>query len=45
MAHLTEEQPASLNFERLSAFPTAARCIRCQAVYEKTHAVPSWPSL
>lgn len=36
---------ADIGFERLTASPTAARCIGCQAVYEKTHAGPSSPSL
>jgi len=31
--------------ERLHAYPTALRCIRCQEVYEKTHAHPAEPRL
>jgi RNA polymerase-binding transcription factor len=31
--------------ERLRAYPTALRCIRCQEVYEKTHAHPAEPRL
>lgn len=27
----------SIDFDRLTAYPTAARCVRCQDVYEKTH--------
>ena len=27
----------SIDFDRLSAYPTATRCVRCQGVYEKTH--------
>jgi RNA polymerase-binding transcription factor DksA len=27
-----------IGFERLAAAPTASRCLRCQTVYEKTHA-------
>ena len=27
----------SIDFDRLAAYPTAARCVRCQDVYEKTH--------
>jgi RNA polymerase-binding protein DksA len=30
---------------RLEAEPTADRCIRCQEIYEKTHATPSTPQL
>lgn len=31
--------------ERLKAYPTAKRCIRCQDIYEKTHAHPTRSSL
>lgn len=31
--------------ERLNAEPTAARCIRCQEIYERTHASVSTPRL
>lgn len=34
-----------IGYERLSAFPTATRCLRCQAMYERTHAGPAGPSL
>lgn len=27
----------TIDFDRLLAYPTAARCVRCQEVYEKTH--------
>ena len=27
-----------IGFERLSAYPTAKRCTRCQSVHERTHA-------
>ncbi len=27
----------SIDFDRLTAYPTATRCVRCQSVYEKTH--------
>ncbi|MDH3635567.1 MAG: TraR/DksA C4-type zinc finger protein [Gammaproteobacteria bacterium] len=27
----------SIDFDRLIAYPTATRCVRCQDVYEKTH--------
>ena len=30
---------------RLEAEPTALRCVRCQEIYEKTHAVGNMPSL
>ena len=32
-------------FERLRAYPTAKRCRRCQALYEKTYAHQPSPSL
>jgi len=32
-------------FERLMAYPTARRCIRCQQQHDKTYAVESTPSL
>jgi len=31
--------------ERLEAEPTALRCVRCQEIYEKTHASSSTPTL
>lgn len=30
---------------RLEAEPTALRCVRCQDMFEKTHAVPGTPTL
>jgi RNA polymerase-binding protein DksA len=32
-------------YARLKAEPTAERCVRCQEIYEKTHATASTPSL
>lgn len=32
-------------FERLQAYPTAQRCLACQAVYEKTYAHEGKPSI
>jgi DnaK suppressor protein len=34
-----------IGLERLRAYPTALRCIKCQEVYEKTHAHPAEPRL
>ncbi len=34
-----------IDFERLQAYPTAPRCHRCQAFYEKTHVQEGHPSL
>lgn len=34
-----------IGFPRLQAHPTAARCIRCQTLYERTYAHPDEPSL
>lgn len=34
-----------IDFERLSAYPTAVRCFDCQRVHEKTFAHPSEPKL
>ena len=34
-----------IGYERLRANPAAERCIRCQTLYEKTHAAPSGSSL
>ncbi|MGN2390266.1 TraR/DksA family transcriptional regulator [Pelomicrobium sp. G1] len=34
-----------IGFERLQAFPTAIRCVQCQAVYERTHAGSAGSSL
>lgn len=31
--------------ERLEAYPTASRCVDCQAVYERTHAQAGHPTL
>ena len=33
-----KECGGSIGYERLLAYPTANRCVRCQNVYEKTHA-------
>ncbi|MEN6584783.1 MAG: TraR/DksA family transcriptional regulator [Sulfuricella sp.] len=35
----------AIAFERLLAYPTALRCVRCQQTYEKTHASEGTPSL
>lgn len=32
-------------FERLSAYPTATRCLICQGIFERTHAHPEGTSL
>ena len=34
-----------IQFERLMAYPTALRCVKCQSVHEKTHAGEGNPSL
>jgi RNA polymerase-binding transcription factor len=34
-----------IGLERLRAYPTAMRCIKCQEVYEKTHVHPGEPRL
>lgn len=34
-----------VGLERLKAYPTARRCIECQAHYERTHRHPGTPSL
>ncbi|HUJ87124.1 MAG TPA: TraR/DksA C4-type zinc finger protein [Burkholderiales bacterium] len=34
-----------IGLERLRAYPMAMRCIRCQEIYEKTHAHPGEPRL
>jgi len=36
---------ASIDYERLKAYPTAARCVECQSQYEKVYASQSTPSL
>ncbi|MDP2155401.1 MAG: TraR/DksA family transcriptional regulator [Sulfuricella sp.] len=36
---------ADIPFERLRAYPTAARCVSCQSVHEKTFAHEGNPSL
>ena len=36
---------SEIGLERLRAYPTALRCIKCQEVYEKTHAHPAEPRL
>ena len=35
----------SIGYDRLMAYPTATRCIRCEEVYEKTHAGNLHPKL
>lgn len=34
-----------IRFERLLAYPSALRCVKCQQSHEKTHAVEGTPSL
>lgn len=34
-----------IDIRRLEVEPTAVRCIRCQELFEKTHATPGEPSL
>jgi DnaK suppressor protein len=34
-----------IGYERLLAFPTAKRCVSCQRMHERTHAVGATPSL
>jgi DnaK suppressor protein len=34
-----------IGFERLCAYPTAKRCIRCQSIIEKTYAHENMPTL
>lgn len=34
-----------IGFERLMAYPTARRCVRCQALHEKTYAHENKPTL
>lgn len=36
---------ATIDFERLLAWPTATRCVSCQDAHEKTHAQPGHPTL
>lgn len=36
---------ADIPKQRLEAEPTALRCVRCQALFEKTHAMPGTPTL
>lgn len=33
-----EDCGAAIDYARLASYPTAKRCLRCQAVYENTHA-------
>jgi len=35
----------AIPYERLTVYPTATRCIRCQSVHEKTYAHHGTPSL
>jgi DnaK suppressor protein len=39
------ECEGEVGLERLRAYPTAMRCIKCQEVYEKTHAHPGEPRM
>jgi DnaK suppressor protein len=39
------ECDGEIGLERLRAYPTAMRCIKCQEVYEKTYAHPGEPRL
>ncbi|HET7062070.1 MAG TPA: TraR/DksA family transcriptional regulator [Nitrosospira sp.] len=40
-----EECGGEIGFERLMAYPTATRCIRCQEVHEKTYAHENKPTM
>ena len=42
---LCTECRAPIPFERLSAYPTAKRCYRCQSMHEKTYAGKRTPKL
>ena len=42
---LCEDCDVVIPTRRLEAEPTALRCVRCQEIYEKTHAVGNTPSL
>ena len=42
---LCEDCDTAIPLQRLEAEPTAMRCVRCQQVFEKTHAVGNMPSL
>ena len=42
---LCEDCDAAIPLQRLEAEPTAMRCVRCQELFEKTHAVGNTPSL
>lgn len=35
----------AIPYERLTAYPTAKRCIRCQTIHEKTYAHKATPTL
>jgi RNA polymerase-binding transcription factor DksA len=35
----------AIPYERLTVYPTAKRCVRCQRMHEKTYAHPASPSL
>jgi RNA polymerase-binding protein DksA len=39
------ECEGEIGLERLRVYPTAMRCIKCQEVYEKTHAHPGEPRM
>jgi len=42
---ICRECQADIGHERLQAYPTAERCVDCQAEYERTHAQPGRPTL
>jgi RNA polymerase-binding protein DksA len=42
---LCDDCDAAIPLQRLEAEPTALRCVRCQELFEKTHAVGNMPSL
>jgi RNA polymerase-binding transcription factor len=42
---LCEDCDVAIPLQRLEAEPTASRCVRCQELYEKTHAGMNTPSL
>ena len=40
-----DECGCEIGYERLRSYPTAERCVECQALYEHTHAHEPTPSL
>lgn len=40
-----DECGCEIGYERLRSYPTAKRCVECQALYEHTHAHEPTPSL